>query len=100
MRSAPIPVTRTLGQEQEEMMRTQLGGDKLDLCVTASLMTSDLSELASKFYSYLMSTLFSRGLGDGECDSHLRSDFHNRGFLLLASDLPRQEAGCQTSEES
>ena len=49
MRSAPIPVTRTLGQEQEEMMRTQLGGDKLDLCVTASLMTSDLSELVSKF---------------------------------------------------
>ena len=100
MRSAPIPVTRTLGQEQEEMMRTQLGGDKLDLCVTASLMTSDLSELLGKFYLSLMSTLLFRGLGDGECDSHLRSDFHNGGFLLLASDLPRQEAGCQTSEES
>ena len=45
MRSAPIPVTRTLGQEQEEMMRAQLEGDKLDLCVTANLMTSDLSEV-------------------------------------------------------
>ena len=53
MRSAPIPVTRTLGQEQEEMMRTQLGGDKLDLCVTASLMTSDLSELLSKSNLFL-----------------------------------------------
>ena len=101
MRSAPIPVTRTLGQEQEEIMRTQLGGERLDICVTASLMTSDLSELLVDYVNHTFMLIFlSRGLGDSECDSHLRSDFHNRGFLLLASDLPRQEAGCQTSEES
>ena len=45
MRSAPIPVTRTLGQEQEELLRAQLEIDKLELCVSTSLMTSDLSKL-------------------------------------------------------
>ena len=44
VRSAPIPVTRTLGQEQEEMLRAQLEEDKLELSVSASLITSDLSE--------------------------------------------------------
>ena len=45
VRSAPIPVTRTLGQEQEELLRAQLEVDKLELCVSTSLMTSDLSKL-------------------------------------------------------
>ena len=101
VRSTPIPVTRTLGQEQEELLRTQLGADKLELCVSASLMTSDLSESVMEgHYTWIMSQLLFRELGDGESYSHLRSDFCHRGFLLVASDLPREELGCQTSEKS
>ena len=57
MRSAPIPVTRTLGQEQEELLRAQLEVDKLELCVSTSLMTSDLSELIITVQSRLWALL-------------------------------------------
>ena len=51
VRSAPIPVTRTLGQEQEELLRSQLETDKLELCVSTSLMTSDLSKLVVELFN-------------------------------------------------
>ena len=66
MRSTPIPVTRTLGQEQEGLVRAQLertnqrpisgsrdqpirgqelnNEDRLEMCLSASIISSDLSE--------------------------------------------------------